>query len=528
MEPSDKNLIHANDYIIEDKIESSYLYVSYIAKRKDDNKTQFQAAIYNKPISSSDSKFLKQIELWSRINHPAVSKFVGYSMTDPKGNNFPMIVSDFYPNSNLSRLISNLRLNNSIPGWTATKKYIIILGIAFGLKYLHSQNIIFLSINPDCILLDENYHPKIYDFSLASYLDSENQEMLTGTNPSGLMSYMAPETLIDNKVTFLSNVYSYAILIYELLTLKSPYNSSLSQFKLVNEISQEKRPDLSLIQNDFICEFLPCLWGNDTNKRIPFDDVVDILIENYENKKIFLAEDLPNIDMDEIRTYIANIKNAEDGTTSTPSKISESPTEKIDETNNNSSSINILKQAINFEDNENLYEAAKLYKQAANNGDVNGMLLYGNCLETGKCVHESNLTEAAKMYKMAYEKDNSNTKAMIYYGSILENGCPEFPQNLTEAANLYRMAANKGNVNGMLYIGRAFELGRGVKQDFAEAAKYYKMAADAKNDDGMLLYGTMLERGQGVPQSQTEALHFYKLAAIAGNEIAPKLIEMIS
>lgn len=67
--------------------------------------------------------------------------------------------------------------------------------------------------------------------------------------------------------------------------------------------------------------------------------------------------------------------------------------------------------------------------------------------------------------------------ALHWIGFFYEQGSRGFPKDYTRAANCYQISANRGCVSGMLGIGKAYEYGKGRKENLKLARKYYEKAA---------------------------------------------------
>ncbi|KAI7726029.1 hypothetical protein M8C21_026079 [Ambrosia artemisiifolia] len=100
-------------------------------------------------------------------------------------------------------------------------RYQIALGIARGLVYLHEKCrhcIIHCDIKPENILLDADFCPKIADFGLAKVVGREFSRVLTTIR--GTRGYLAPEWLAGVAVTAKADVFSYGMMLFELVTGK--------------------------------------------------------------------------------------------------------------------------------------------------------------------------------------------------------------------------------------------------------------------------------------------------------------------
>ncbi|KAL6179137.1 hypothetical protein ACLB2K_050653 [Fragaria x ananassa] len=98
------------------------------------------------------------------------------------------------------------------------KRYEIALGMARGLAYLHSgckPKIIHCDIKPENILLNDDMQVKISDFGLAKLLYDEKSELLTTLR--GTRGYLAPEWLTSRGITDKTDVYSYGMVLFELV-----------------------------------------------------------------------------------------------------------------------------------------------------------------------------------------------------------------------------------------------------------------------------------------------------------------------
>lgn len=105
--------------------------------------------------------------------------------------------------------------NNEILDWQTRHK--ILTGLASSLLYLHEEcgnPVVHRDVKPNNIMLDSNYNPHLGDFGLARLL--KNEDSVT-TNLAGTPGYLAPEIGFTGKATPESDVYSFGMVVLELI-----------------------------------------------------------------------------------------------------------------------------------------------------------------------------------------------------------------------------------------------------------------------------------------------------------------------
>jgi serine/threonine protein kinase len=133
-------------------------------------------------------------------------------------------------------------LNDALPSpppsplswWTTAAKLIIVAGITTGMAFTHESGIIHRELKPDNILMDENHRPRICDFG-SSHDQSLNTTM-TGKIENSL--YMAPELYEDVDYDGKVDVYSFALILYEILADCPVFSRS---YRCPNSLSRSRR-----------------------------------------------------------------------------------------------------------------------------------------------------------------------------------------------------------------------------------------------------------------------------------------------
>ncbi|GLT67281.1 hypothetical protein SLA2020_396020 [Shorea laevis] len=166
-----------------------------------------------------EKQFRAEVSIIGTIHHINLVRLCGFCA---EGMN-KFLVYDYMPNGSLD---SHLFRNDSkVLGWKA--RYNIALGIAKGLAYLHEECrdcIIHCDIKPENILLDACYNPMISDFGLAKLLGRDFSRVLTTIK--GTRGYLAPEWITGVAVTPKADVFSYGMLLFELISGRRNWNTT--------------------------------------------------------------------------------------------------------------------------------------------------------------------------------------------------------------------------------------------------------------------------------------------------------------
>ncbi|XP_047071401.1 cysteine-rich receptor-like protein kinase 44 [Lolium rigidum] len=128
-----------------------------------------------------------------------------------------LLVYEYIENGSLDNYLSDNREGHTL---TWEQRYNIILGIAKGILYLHedsSMRIIHRDLKPNNILLGEGMEPKIADFGLARLLGEGHTHTKT-SGAAGTLGYMAPEYVNHGRVSPKIDIFSYGVLVLQIIT----------------------------------------------------------------------------------------------------------------------------------------------------------------------------------------------------------------------------------------------------------------------------------------------------------------------
>ncbi|XP_021286380.1 proline-rich receptor-like protein kinase PERK5 [Herrania umbratica] len=162
-----------------------------------------------------EREFQAEVEIISRVHHRHLVSLDGYSIAGDK----KMLVYEFLPNKTLEFHLHE----KDLPPMDWPTRLKIALGAAKGLAYLHEDchpRIIHRDIKSANILLDFSFEAKVADFGLAKLSQDNNTHV--STRVMGTFGYLAPEYASSGKLTDKSDVFSFGVVLLELITGRRP------------------------------------------------------------------------------------------------------------------------------------------------------------------------------------------------------------------------------------------------------------------------------------------------------------------
>ncbi|XP_057793484.1 G-type lectin S-receptor-like serine/threonine-protein kinase At1g34300 [Salvia miltiorrhiza] len=175
-------------------------------------------------IEQGEKQFRMEVATISSTHHLNLVRLIGFCSE----GRHRLLVYEFMKNGSLdSFLFAPEEQSGKHLNWE--NRYSVALGTARGITYLHEECrdcIVHCDIKPENILLDENYCAKVSDFGLAKLVNPKDHRYRTLTSVRGTRGYLAPEWLANLPITSKSDVYSYGMVLLEIVSGKRNFEVS--------------------------------------------------------------------------------------------------------------------------------------------------------------------------------------------------------------------------------------------------------------------------------------------------------------
>lgn len=216
------------------------------------------------------ANFTEELGIMVKLRNPLVVQVYGVVTSDPE---YLGLCMEYCSKGSLRHRLDD---RNKRIEWSQRRQW--LSQIARGMHFLYSNQIQHRDLKSSNILLSDNDAAKVADFGL-----SRSEDLRTGTTreAAGTLAFMAPELLSENVFTEKSDVYSFAVTTYEVLTRAHPFED-MSQAQIVMKAAlKEERPTISpklldRIPADLVAIMEKC-WLHEPKERPTFADVVRML-----------------------------------------------------------------------------------------------------------------------------------------------------------------------------------------------------------------------------------------------------------
>ena len=472
----------------------------------EDNTTHEQVALRLVTEAPGVTSYVfRTVEMAEIKPHPAMCEFRGYNPSPA------LVVMQYMPNGSLASLLEPIWEKQEVPKqWNGTLRAKILFGVAAAMQHLHAHDRLHRYLTPSNILFDRNWEPRVSDFGFARVkCDIGKLSNIQCTVDTYM--YTSPEALSGTQYSEKTDVFSYGMIIYAVITGLRPFVTGVSKGQLSQQTAlvEGKRPQIPEETDERLVNLINACWEQQEDLRPTFAQILRML--NAE----MLFED---VDMDDYSDYCQRVLRA---TTMRPidsEQFSEPRAEDVE----------------NFERTRRL----------AQSGDINAILSLGMLYRKGIGTVQ-NHEKSFECFKQAAERGSAAGMYNTAVGYIKGEGCKEdmrsamvwlkraVERRLPDAECCYaiclvdgRAGVDKDEDEGLRILRRlsespyerpdhmceyAFRLE--ARGKFAEAKRWYQKSSDLGCDDAVCHLARMHLEGTGCPQNIPEGIRLYKMAA---------------
>ncbi|KAK9060622.1 hypothetical protein SSX86_021328 [Deinandra increscens subsp. villosa] len=212
-----------------------------------------------------EQQFQQEVMMLARLKHPNIVRFIGACRK-------PMvwcIVTEYAKGGSVRQFLTK-RQNRSVPLKLAVKQ---ALDVARGMEYVHAFGLIHRDLKSDNLLISADKSIKIADFGVAR-IEVQTEGM---TPETGTYRWMAPEMIQHRPYTQKVDVYSFGIVLWELITGMLPFQNMTAVQAAFAVVNKGVRPTIPPDCLPVLCEIMVRCWDANPDVRPPFTEVVRML-----------------------------------------------------------------------------------------------------------------------------------------------------------------------------------------------------------------------------------------------------------
>ncbi|KAG5624734.1 hypothetical protein H5410_009952 [Solanum commersonii] len=210
------------------------------------------------------TEFAQEVYIMRKVRHKNVVQFIGACTRPPN----LCIVTEYMSGGSVYDYLHKQRGSFKLP--TLLK---VAIDVSKGMNYLHQNNIIHRDLKAANLLMDENEVVKVADFGVAR-VKAQTGVM---TAETGTYRWMAPEVIEHKPYDHKADVFSFGVVLWELLTGKIPYEYLTPLQAAIGVVQKGLRPTIPKHTPLKLAELLETCWQQDPTSRPDFSAIVDIL-----------------------------------------------------------------------------------------------------------------------------------------------------------------------------------------------------------------------------------------------------------
>ncbi|KAL1362821.1 hypothetical protein HN51_011035 [Arachis hypogaea] len=211
-------------------------------------------------------EFLKEVSLMKRMRHPNIVLLMGAVFQPPRLS----IVTEYLSRGSLYELLRMPGVGISL---SEMRRLSMAYDVASGMNYLHQMRppIVHGDLKSPNLLVDNTYTVKVADFGLSR---TKANTFLSSKTAAGTPEWMAPEVILGKPSNEKCDVFSFGVILWELVTLEQPWRQ-LNPSQVVAAVGfMDQRLEIPSHVNPLVTALIELCWDTDPTRRPSFSHVM--------------------------------------------------------------------------------------------------------------------------------------------------------------------------------------------------------------------------------------------------------------
>jgi hypothetical protein len=214
--------------------------------------------------------FLREVDALMKLSHPCVLQIRGVALPDAKCGG--QIATDFMEHGSLETVLEEARCGRAIGLLTHDRIAMILAGIALGMRHMHRLGYFHRDLKPGNLMLDRDLYVRIGDFGSCKL----SVGAVTQTVRVGTPLYSAPEVYENADYTGAVDVYSFALIWYEIVTGNRVFSMTMSFAQIARGAADGIRPRVPEIFPPELKDLMTQCWSPLPDERKSFEEICTI------------------------------------------------------------------------------------------------------------------------------------------------------------------------------------------------------------------------------------------------------------
>jgi serine/threonine protein kinase len=210
--------------------------------------------------------FLREVQVWSILKHPCILPLVGISR--PVAGQGWKIITKYQANGSLEDVLGLARSHKSPLFWNATGISKMVCELVLGMRYLHSRKILHRCLRPGGLLIDDGGHLLIGCFEESRFAGESELTLQVGSP-----HYMAPEMYEEDGYNEKVDVFSFGLILYEMLTVAPVFSKDLLPLLVMKRVLMSERAPIPDTLPSAIHRLIETCWQANPDQRPTFDQI---------------------------------------------------------------------------------------------------------------------------------------------------------------------------------------------------------------------------------------------------------------